>query len=63
MIKLKPCPFCGGEVVTRLSCVTPMLFFCCTKCKAVISFDNSTCNKDFDKAIDYFNRRAKNDVR
>lgn len=58
MIKLKPCPFCGHEVIEKKGFVG-MKFFSCTHCKALVSFDNSVCNKYPEKAIDHFNRRVK----
>lgn len=58
MKELKPCPFCGGKVkATRDFC--DVLFFKCTKCKVVASFDNETCNLHTDKEIDYWNRRVE----
>ena len=57
---LKTCPFCGGEIVVRSGVVTDILMFCCTKCEAVISFDNDDCNKTPIRAVGYFNRRNKN---
>lgn len=60
MNELKPCPFCGGKVrVTKGFC--GVLFFKCTKCRAVVSFDNDTCNLHTEKAINHWNRRIEDD--
>ncbi len=59
-IKTSPCPFCGGNVqITNGISVLPFLFFKCTKCGAVISFDNEECNYNPKKAKEYFERRTK----
>lgn len=58
-IRVKPCPFCGGEIkVTHGYINAPFWFFKCKKCGAVISFDNDECNAEPIKAKEYFERRA-----
>lgn len=61
-IKIKSCPFCGGEIrVTHGYIMAPFWFFKCKKCGAVISFDNDECNSNPERAKEYFERRAHND--
>lgn len=57
MNELKPCPFCGGKVKMKKG-LCELLFFECAKCKAVIAFDDDTCNLHTEKAIECWNRRA-----
>ena len=60
--KLKPCPFCGSEVV-YMTLFTGMKMFYCKNhkdCGAVVSFDNPACNRsraDMER-ISAWNRRA-----
>lgn len=55
---VKPCPFCGGKVIVTHGLMNvQFLFFKCSKCGAVVSFDNPECNRNAEKATDYFNRR------
>lgn len=58
--KLKPCPFCGGEV-NRTVLYGNINFFKCKSCMAVISFDGDYYNKHPNEAIEAWNRRAEND--
>lgn len=58
MEKLKPCPFCGGEVKTT-KVLYGLIFFKCKKCGAVVSFDNDYYNRNPDKAVYAWNRRAE----
>ena len=52
--KLKPCPFCGGEVkIHPRFC----LIIKCHYCGATMSFDNDICNSAPEKAIDFYNNR------
>ncbi len=62
MNKLKPCPFCGGEVrsVKRNFSKDEIYFIKCRKCGATISFDNLICNNNPVKALNYFNGRNDN---
>ncbi len=53
--KLKPCPFCGGEVKKDLFC--GITNFLCPKCGAVVSFRGK---EKQDKATDAWNRRYTN---
>ena len=59
--KLKPCPFCGGEV-DRITGFGNFKHFRCQNkgCGAIVSFDNRLCNTNSKKASEYFNRRAEN---
>ena len=59
--KLKPCPFCGGEV-NRTVLYGNINFFKCKSCMAVISFDGDYYNKHPNEAIEAWNRRTENDV-
>ena len=61
MTKLKPCPFCGGEINVQGFTGAPFWFFKCRKCGATISFDNAECNEVPRMAKQYWNRRADND--
>ncbi len=56
MKELKPCPFCGGKAKATRG-FRNVLFFKCTKCKVIVSFDNDTCNEHVNETIDYWNRR------
>lgn len=59
--KLKPCPFCGGEVTeTRRISVAPFYFYKCNNlaCGAVVSFDNFGANINPPMARKNWNRRA-----
>lgn len=59
MNKLKPCPFCGGEVAIRRGFTQ----YCikCFYCEAVTSFDRAEDNDSVEKAIEAWNRRVGND--
>ena len=63
--KLKPCPFCGGKLISysRGNVNAPFLFFKCGNldCGAVVSFDNDACNLLPEKAITHWNRRANSE--
>jgi transposase-like protein len=53
------CPFCGGEIrVTHGYIYAPFWFFKCKKCGAVVSFDNDECNRNPERAKEYFKRRV-----
>lgn len=63
MSNLKPCPFCGGKVKSKLAThngVTLMFFNCeNAKCGAVVSFNNPLSNY-YPKHTDvFYNARAK----
>lgn len=60
MDELKPCPFCGGTV-HRMIGFGGLNFFKCTKCGAVVSFDNDYYNAHRDEAVNAWNRRSHND--
>ena len=51
-IKLKPCPFCGGEADTNL--MFGRVGVTCTKCGANIRMEHAVI---VDKAIEAWNRR------
>ena len=65
MIKLKPCPFCGGEAEiirdktfsaeTGEALTTLMWFVWCTECSALVSGTTE------DDAISEWNRRVNDD--
>lgn len=55
--KLKPCPFCGGEVEFYIG-VYDICTVTCKNCGAMTSFTNSLTK---DKTIDTWNRRVSND--
>lgn len=55
-MELKPCPFCGGEVV-RVRGFMALNFFKCKKCGAVVSFDNDYYNNHPDEAVKAWNCR------
>lgn len=73
-IKLKPCPFCGREVTTRVSVVcgkvTDRIKFavCCPACHIqqavdIVSSDTfEEAEKAMQKAIEYWNRRTENET-
>lgn len=52
-IKLKPCPFCGGNATTVESDPTGEFFICCESCKAFVGV-YATENE----AVAAWNRRA-----
>lgn len=56
--KLKPCPFCGSEVQMITGMLANVTMFSCKKCMALMSFRGAEI---FDKAVERFNRRAKNE--
>lgn len=56
MAKLLPCPFCGGECYANSA--FDVIFIKCTKCGAVISFDNDKCRRMSTKAFELFNTRT-----
>lgn len=53
--KLKPCPFCGGEVRIFNGVVAGVTMIVCTKCRATVSFGG---REQKDKTIKVWNRRA-----
>ena len=55
--RLRECPFCGGTV-RRVRGFGGLNFFKCLYCGAVVSFDNDYYNRNPDKAIEAWNRRA-----
>jgi uncharacterized OB-fold protein len=63
-IEMKPCPFCGGKVKGTLRNLFAgvILFIKCTKCGAVISFDNARCICKPAEAVEYYNTRAEGKV-
>ena len=65
MDKIKPCPFCGGEVDERgAQCnygkQTITLDFKCKKCETVFKFKSKWVSNPYREAIDAWNRRADN---
>lgn len=56
-MELKPCPFCGGKI-KRVIGFRGLNFFKCSKCGAVVSFDNDYYNTHKDEAVNAFNRRV-----
>lgn len=62
-IKLKPCPFCGGEAVTSLQTTDPENKFAfgwigCQKCRCFINYINNA--KGLKEAAEAWDRRADN---
>ena len=59
--RIRPCPFCGGEIEVSHGAVfiAPFWFFKCKnkKCGATVSFNNQAANIDPEKAMDNWNRR------
>lgn len=55
-LKLRECPFCGGNV-SRVIGFGGLNSFKCWKCGAVVSFDNDFYNTYKDRAIEAWNRR------
>ena len=55
-LKLRECPFCGGNV-RRFIGFGGLNFFTCQKCGAVVSFDNDFYNAYKDRAVEAWNRR------
>ena len=55
---LRPCPFCGGDVI-RVRGWNNLNFFKCQRieCGAVMSFDNDYCNEHTDEAVKAYNTR------
>lgn len=64
---MKPCPFCGSKLVsyTRGMIGAPIVFMKCGNpfCGAVVSFDNDKCHMLPEKAIDFWNSRAGEEVK
>lgn len=57
-VKLKPCPFCGGEakfIHKRTTCNIKLGYIKCMECGARMELEN--CTEDF--ARDTWNRRAE----
>lgn len=61
MDNLKPCPFCGNEVVRRIG-LMGLNFFKCKSCGAVTSFDNDYYNTHKNEAIEAWNRRTNDET-
>lgn len=67
--QLKPCPFCGGKVKSKINTFEDqgrfhrILFFKCQNedCGAIISINNGETYSDYMKAIEVWNRRVNND--
>lgn len=61
-LKLKPCPFCGGEAVLKrvpFTAVTPYYVRCDNRECAVMA---ATCNRETaEEAIELWNRRANDE--
>lgn len=60
-VRLKPCPFCGGEVIEYIG-YGGMRRFWCKKCDAVVSFDNDYCNRNPESTYEYWNKRTEVDI-
>lgn len=58
--KLKPCPFCGGPVTTRIG-MMGLRFFCCRSCGSITSFDTDYLNHHPAEAEGAWNRRDGDD--
>lgn len=56
--KLKPCPFCGGEVYHRVS-ASGVTFFNCIHCNAVITFSRAGEEMSSATAKALYNKRAE----
>lgn len=67
MVKLKPCPFCGGEaeILIDTNCYNvPYAFVKCGKCKAeTLSYIHNKHNKMLftDAAVESWNRRYRDE--
>lgn len=62
-LKLKPCPFCGGEAVTSFQTTDPENKFAfgwvgCQNCRCFINYMNNA--KGLKEATETWNRRAEN---
>ena len=55
--KLKPCPFCGGEVKKFVGPINLTIMFICKKCGADVCFYDAEHEP---KATEAWNRRADN---
>lgn len=58
MEKLKPCPFCGGNVKKQKGPVAGIIMFLCEKCGAVVCFHGAEGDQ---KATKAWNRRDRDD--
>ena len=56
-IKLKPCPFCGGDVNKKIGPYKGTVMFVCNKCGADVCFYGAEHEP---KATQAWNRRADN---
>lgn len=57
MDKLKPCPFCGGQVKLKMLHVAMIQ---CTKCNAIISFGGNEYPK---QTVKMYNLRTESEVK
>lgn len=60
MNELKPCPFCGGEIICGKG-YAGIIFFKCPECRAIVSFDNSDCELTIEAVIEKWNRRENHE--
>lgn len=58
-IKLKPCPYCGGEVEIFIAPIKNTYMFVCGKCGADVCFYGAEYGQ---KAVEAWNRRADNET-
>ena len=65
MIKLKTCPFCGGEAklitsITVGTCAKPIARVYCTDCKTSLPWfsDNNNDGMFIEEAVNAWNKRA-----
>lgn len=56
MNKIKPCPFCGGDVIKRIAPLMKTVMFVCDKCGADVCFYGAEHEP---KATIAWNRRAE----
>lgn len=62
MSELKPCPFCGGEIVNTSGCANNRTKIMtlnnkCLKCGTTFSFKAKFTNNPYGEAIEAWNRR------
>ncbi len=62
-IKLKTCPFCGGEAKFQTAYKQDRIWVCCSKCKAVSNqFESNLYSSAAEDAAKAWNRRTKDET-